>query len=347
MILSREDLRGHVKRREFAPVYVLFGTETYLRDLALKTICNRTFAEGDLRDFNETEFSLATDGNLTAALASAEQLPMMASRRVIRLVDVRVATSVMKDTLREADEKTLLSYLERPSESSVVIFVADEFDKRRKMAKVLIDHAAAVEFEELDDKELAKFAREELKKTGAEMDDRALRLLVSLVGPDLRRLTIEIAKLATAALPEKIITAELVETFVANSRETSNFDLTDHLLAGRKREALKVLKKILDDGGEPLALLGLIASNIRRMIMAKEAMMSGADRGEVARIAKMRYSDLEGFLATARRADEKSLVRATQRLAETDLAIKTSVGGSGPAGARLQIEMLVAELASL
>jgi len=141
-----------------------------------------------------------------------------------------------------------------------------------------------------------------------------------------------------------VISAELIGSLVSNSREISNFDLTDHLFAGRKTEALKVLKKILDDGSEPLALLGLISYNLRRLLMAKEAMSQGADRGEVARIAKLRYSDQEAFLANARRADEKSLVRAIRRLAETDLAIKTSIGGGGPHGARMQIEMLVAEL---
>jgi DNA polymerase III delta subunit len=49
-------------------------------------------------------------------------------------------------------------------------------------------------------------------------------------------------------------------------------------------------------------------------------------------------------MATARRADGKALVKAMRRLAETDLAIKTSLGGGGPQGARMQIEMLVAEL---
>jgi hypothetical protein len=34
-----------------------------------------------------------------------------------------------------------------------------------------------------------------------------------------------------------------------------------------------------------------------------------------------------------------------KRVAETDLAIKTSVGGGGPAGSRLQLEMLVCEMA--
>src|SRR5688500_16592098 len=201
MILSREDLRNSLRRHEIAPVYVLFGAETYLRDLALRTICDRSFTESDLRDFNETEYSLNIEGNLRSALAAADQLPMMAGRRVIRVVDVRVSSTGAKDTLRESDEAALMAYLERPSESSVVIFVADEVDKRRKIAKLLTDHAVAAEFVELSDAELAKFARDELKKNGSEIDDRGLRQLIALVGPDLRRLTSEIEKLSAAALP--------------------------------------------------------------------------------------------------------------------------------------------------
>ena len=39
-VLTRDDLRDQLKRREIAPVYVLFGAETYLRDLAVKTIAD-------------------------------------------------------------------------------------------------------------------------------------------------------------------------------------------------------------------------------------------------------------------------------------------------------------------
>jgi hypothetical protein len=39
------------------------------------------------------------------------------------------------------------------------------------------------------------------------------------------------------------------------------------------------------------------------------------------------------------------LTRAIQRIAKADLDIKTSKGGSGPVGARLQLETLVCELA--
>ena len=93
--------------------------------------------------------------------------------------------------------------------------------------------------------------------------------------------------------------------------------------------------------------MGLISYNYRRLLMAKDLMSRGADRREVANVAKLRYNDQEPFLAAARRADMQSLIQAIKRLADVDLAIKTSIGGSGPMGARLQIEMLVCELALL
>src|SRR4030095_11960384 len=200
-ILTREDLRNQLRRRELAPVYVLFGPETYLRDLAEKTICDLSFTAGEARAFYETVFSLKADGNLPGALAAAEQLPMMAGRRVIRVTDVRVSSTVARDTLREEDEAALDAYLKRPADTSILIFTAEEFDKRRRMAKLLTDSATAVEFSELKDVELAKWARDKIRDADSEIDDRALRLLVALVGPDVRRLTIEIEKLSTAALP--------------------------------------------------------------------------------------------------------------------------------------------------
>ena len=345
-ILTRDDLRAHLRKRELAPVYVLYGPETHLRDLAAKTIADFAFGDGDFRDFNETEFSLNTDGNLRSALSAAEQLPMMANRRVIRVCDVRVSSSANKDTLKETDEQILAAYLDRPAESSIVIFVADEFNGTRKLGRMLRDKAIAVEFAPLTDADLTSWARNKVAELGSEIDEPALRHLIALVGPDVRRLTTEIGKVSTAALPGKAITFDLVDSLVANARELDNFELTKQLTAGNQQKVLEIMKKIFDDGAEPLMVLGMISYNFRRLLMAKEMMDRGASRPDVARILKLRYNDQEPVLAAARRSDRSRLAKVLERLAETDVAIKTSIGGSGPKGARTQVEMLVCELAA-
>ena len=142
-------------------------------------------------------------------------------------------------------------------------------------------------------------------------------------------------------LPSGHISVEMVDELVGRSRELSNFELTDHLVARDRRRALETLARLLDDGAEPLMLIGLLASSYHRLALAKDLMSRGAPEQEVFRVVNMPFSQRKEFLATARRADADALARRIRRIAEADLAIKTS-----QATPRLQLEMLVCELSA-
>ena len=317
MSLTRDKLRNEVAAGTVRTVYVLYGEETYLRDNAAKAITKAAFPEGDFRDFNDDQFTLNTPENIRVALAAANQLPMMASRRVVRVTEVRVSTSAIKDTLKEEAEEELKAYLANPNPQAVVIFVADELNGSRRIGKLLKAQAGSVEFCYTDETETRKLAEGVFKKAAIEIEPMALRRLMELVGCDARRITTESEKLATAALPDRTVDVGLVETLVRNTRETSNFDFARDLISGRKTEAVKRLEKALSDGEEPLALLGLLSWQYRDELKKSSSGTAYADR----------------------------LAHAIERIAEADLAIKTSVGGSGKQS-RKQIEMLVCELAS-
>ncbi|MDT4952360.1 MAG: polymerase subunit delta [Acidobacteriota bacterium] len=328
--LSKQDLHRALKQGEIKPLYLLFGVETYLRDLAARAIKDASLKDASLREFNESSFSLLNT-DVQQAIAAAEQLPMMSPRRVVLIKDFA--------KLREADEEALMRYLARPVQSSVVIFVADELDKRRKLSKTLLDVCLAVEFASLTDAELADWAKKRLKELKAQVDERTLHQIVALVGSDVRTLSNELEKLATAALGNGLISMEMVDALVGRSRELSNFELADHLIARNRKRALLTLQRILDDGAEPVMLIGLIASNYHRLALAKELMSKGAPNQEVYRQIGIFGRNREEFLATARRSDASQLTRSIQRIAAADLAIKTS-----QATPRLQLEFLICEL---
>ena len=168
------------------PVYFLFGPETYLRDEAARAVANEALRDTLLREFNDSSFSLA-GGDARPAIAAAEQLPMMSSRRVIRITDFT--------KLDEANEATLLSYIERPVETSAVIFVTDDIDKRTKFARKLMQ-SAAFEFARLSDGELTAWARAHLKTLKTEVDPDVLQRVVELAGPHVCTLSNELNKLA-------------------------------------------------------------------------------------------------------------------------------------------------------
>ncbi len=328
---TRDELRRALKEGRLAPLYLLYGAESYLRDRAARAITEAALHDAPLREFNETSYSLIST-DVQQAIAAAEQLPMMSARRVVRISDF--------SKLREADEESLQRYLARPVESSVVIFTSDELDKRRKLSKTLLDACVAVEFAALTNQELISWAKSHLRELKAEADERTLGQIVALVGSDVRTLSNELEKLATAALPSGRITMEMADALVLRSRELSNFELTDHLIARNRRRALQTLERLLDDGAEPVMLIGLIASNYHRLALAKELMARGAAKEEVFRLVPMPHFKREEFLATARRTEAGALTRSLQRVAAADVAIKTS-----QATPRLQLEMLVCELA--
>jgi DNA polymerase-3 subunit delta len=329
--LTREGLKRALKEGRIQPLYLLFGPEDYLRDRAARAITDAALKDAPLREFNETSYSL-TGTDVQQAIAAAEQLPMMAARRVVRISDF--------GKLREADEGALLRYITRPVESSVVVFIADDLDKRRKLSKTLLDACTSVEFASLSDGDLMAWAKSHLKELKAEMDERTLGQTIALVGSDVRTLSNELDKLATAALPTGRITMEMVDSLVGRSRELSNFELSDYLIARNRQRALQILRRLLDDGAEPVMLIGLIASNYHRLSLAKELMTRGTAKEEVFRLVGMPFSKREEFLATARRTEASQLVRSIRRIAEADLAIKTS--RTTP---RMQLELLVCELA--
>src|SRR5262245_26258059 len=257
MAISRDQLWNQLKNREFLPVYVLYGEETFLRDKAVRIIADQAFTEGEFRDFNDDLFSLNNNPeNVKTALAAANQLPMMATRRVVRITEVRVSTSSMKDTLKEDAETALTSYLASPCPTSIVIFVVDELNGSRKLGKLLKSHPAAVEFSRPNDAEVRRWAQEVFDKAGVSIDAPALARLLDLVGNDVRRITTEAVKLCTAAFPMRSVSVELVETLVRDNRESTFSDFADHLVAGRKEEAIEALEKVLNDGEDPVALIG-------------------------------------------------------------------------------------------
>jgi DNA polymerase-3 subunit delta len=334
--LSRAELDQSLRAGRLQPLYLLVGCETYLRDSVARNLADIALSGTLLREFNESSFSLLTDSAM-AAIAAAEQLPMMSERRVVRIKDFA--------KLRETDEEIIIRYLSRPVPSTVMLFVADDLDKRKKLTKALLTSCAVVEFPAVKDAEAKAWARTRLKELKTIADDRVLSKIVSLVGTNLQALRSELDKLAAAALESRQITMEMVDQLIGRSRELSNFDLGDHLVAGDRRRALETLHRLLEDEVPPVMLLGLIASNYHRLALAKELLKRGA-RDEVYRLVYGPPAKRDAFMNTLQRSDGSQIARGIQLIAAADLAIKSSLGGGGGKGARLQLEVLVCELAS-
>ena len=328
--LTRTELERSL-REGLRPLYLLLGPEIYVRRTAAQAIADAALSRTLLREFNESGFSLLSDP-VQSAIAAAEQLPMMSDMRVVRIRDFA--------RLRENDEDVLIRYLNNPSPSTVMIFTADELDKRKKSSKVLLDVCTVVEFLPLKDAEAKAWVKTRLKELKITADDQVLSELIRLVGTDVQTLFNEVDKLASAAANTGRITPALVDELIGRTRELSNFELGDHLLAGNRKRALETLHRLLEDGAEPVMLVGLIAGNYHRLALGKSLLARGG-REEVFRNISLPPFKRDTYISTLQRSTAAKIARGIQLTAAADLAIKTS-----QATPRLQLEMLVCELAT-
>jgi DNA polymerase III subunit delta len=339
---TRKELDQSLKKGQIEPVYFLYGEETYLRDEATHQIVEAALTGTLLREFNDSSFDLLT-GDIRDAIAAAEQLPLMSERRVIVVKNLnklegRRKISEDEDENESLAAQNLMHYLARPVATSVVIFTSDDIDKRKKYAKVLLA-GAAYEFKPLQQKELPAWIRDYLRSVDTEIDTAALGALTETLTSNLVTVQNELNKLASAALPSRRVTTQLVEQLSRRSREHMNWDLTDSIVSRNRRQALRVLRNLLDDGAEPVLLTAIIAGTFRRMGLAKELLVRGASSGEIFGEVRVPPFKQRAYISMLHEIDSHRMSEMIQRIAETDLAIKTS-----KATPRMQMEMLVCEL---
>jgi DNA polymerase-3 subunit delta len=260
--LTRTELERSL-REGLRPLYLLIGPEIYLRRVAAQSITEAALKGTFLRDFSESSFSLLSDP-VKSVIKAAEEKSIFSDMRVVRVRNF--------GKLREADEDLLIHYLTNPMPTTVMIFIADELDKRKKSSKVLLDVCTVVEFPPLKDAEAKAWAKTRLKELNLTADDKVLSEIIGLVGTNAQTLFNELDKLASAAPSTGRITLPLVYELIGRSRELSNFELGDHLLAGNRNKALETLHRLLRDGAEPVMIVGLIAGNYHRLALGKHLM---------------------------------------------------------------------------
>ncbi|MBP7275367.1 MAG: DNA polymerase III subunit delta [Kiritimatiellae bacterium] len=118
-------------------------------------------------------------------------------------------------------------------------------------------------------------ALEALKRAGLRPDARAVETFADRVGADSGTAAQEAEKLATYLAGGSGPTARDVEDIVSSTRNSDAFALADHLSMRRTAEAVHVLRRLLDQGEDPIGLLMMLESRWRQLLILRDAVERG------------------------------------------------------------------------
>jgi DNA polymerase-3 subunit delta len=323
-------LQGAAKAKP-RPIYVLHGDEHFLKrrvTAALRTLVLGVDDDGfglSIRDGEKVNWVEIHD--------ELETLPFLSSRRLV-VID-------RADPFVTRERQRLEKYFAEPSKTGVLVLDVQSWPANTKLAK-LLPEAATIVCKALESRKLSEWCVQWCAaQHGKPLAAPAARLLVDLVGTDMGLLDQELAKLAIYAGSNSRIDTADVDQLVGQSRAENTWKIFDLIGSGQAGAALALLDRLLDQGEEPLRLLGAFSMQLRRLAQAARLYSQG--------LAIPDALDRVGVPPFGRNSAEQQLRHLGRRrldliydwLLETDLALKSS----NRLPPRTLLERLVVQLA--
>ena len=283
--LTPEFVLNQLKKGQLSTCYLFYGPSEFQLERVLSSIRENVLPE-TARDFNLQIF-YGDSSEPSKVLDTARSLPFMFHRR---LVIVR-----RTEDFSPAALESFIPYLDKPVESTCLIFVTSKANFRRKFYRKLRDLGQSVNFKHLSDRQMIPWIKRMAKDLGLNIETQACAYLQQIVGNRLMDLHAELEKLSLRH-EKKTVTLEDVRALAIYSRVYTIFELMDEISFKHGAESISVLNRFLEEeesGSDgPLRILGMLNRQIRLLWQAKTVSDSGGRTADVSR--KIR---LPGFLA--------------------------------------------------
>ena len=230
-------LSKEIKSGKFRNIYVLQGEEPYYIDRLQQLIIDTALTE-DQRDFNLTLF-YGNNTNVRDVVSTCCQYPAFSQYKV---VVVREAQLIPKQTGHKDDLDIFASYAERPLASTILVICHKGATlKSKPFTDALKANKSGVIFDSNKVKEgrdLEGLIVNYANSLECNIDHKATSMLADHIGTDIARLFSELDKLAMLT-DDNNITPELIERNIGISKDFNNFELEEAL---SKRDAEKAFR---------------------------------------------------------------------------------------------------------
>ncbi len=254
--------------------YLLEGLDNLAIELEVNKIIKSNKFEEASKNIYDMEIT-----TLDKALEDLDTYNFLSTKKI---VEIRKIEELNQDENKEFLNH-LYKYLDNPNDDNLLIIETNKLNNTLKMTKELKKKCQYVFCEE----NVKIFIKSSLK--GYNIDNETLDLLDEFCLGDISKAYNECQKLKDYAYKEKTITKEMVLDLVVQKLGDSKdltFAFTRSLAEKDKKKALEKYNKLLAYNIEPVAILGLLASQIRIMYQVKVLEKKHLTNKEIATILK-------------------------------------------------------------
>lgn len=315
-------IEAQIKAGELSRFHLIYGDEPYMVRYYKNKCKTMLSVEGDdmnVSHFEGNSISMEEVGSL------GNTLPFFADKRLILLEN----TGFFK-TSNEVPEM-----LAGFSETTYVVFVEKQVDKRNRLFKWMQKNGCVTECALQQEKELIPWAARYLSAHGKTILRSTMEYIVSKVGFQMDMLVNELDKLIDYTGEREEITAEDVDVICSGQVTGKIFDMIDAVIAGESEKVFRLYGDLLECKEPPLVILHLLGRHINILLQVKEAGRHMGDR-DLAKKVGIPYFVVGKYKAQAKYFSQAQLLRLLEERAEYEERFKT-----GRMGERLVAEFFL------
>lgn len=315
------DIHKKIKKKQFAPLYLLYGTEAYFINETVQLITTEALAAED-REFNVVTYDLE-EVYLEDVIEDARTFPFFGERKVLLVKSPLFLTS-QKEKL-EQNVKILEAYIAEPSPFTIMVFVApyEKLDERKKITKLLKKTADIVEANAMQVQDVRKWIVDQANNLHVNIEEAAVSLLLELVGSNVTMLAKEMDKLTLYVGMGGEIKVGLVAELVPKSVEQNVFALTEKVVKKDIAGAMRILDGLFTQQEEPIKLLALLVSQFRLLYQVKELQQRGYGQNQIASHIGVHPYRVKLAMNQTKFFSFEELKKVIFELAEADYSMKT------------------------
>ncbi|MBI5464497.1 MAG: DNA polymerase III subunit delta, partial [Ignavibacteriales bacterium] len=234
--ITPDDFLDRVAAGKIPPVVFLYGEEDYKTEECVNAAIAKTLDESS-KGFN-LDVLYGSKAAAKDVLAIATSFPMMSERRVV------VVKEFERLVIGDSARTLVMSYVDRPLESTVLLLAADDPDLRKKPFAELKKKIDAVYCKPLWENQIPPWVFSYVKKHKRNIDDGACHMLAAYVGTSLRALSNEIEKLFIFLGDRTDITVDDVTSVVGATKGFTVFDLQRAVGKKNVKEATTIAQRM-------------------------------------------------------------------------------------------------------
>ncbi len=320
-------LNEEIKSGQLKKVYLLYGEEAYLKKMYKDRLRKAVLPEGDTMNYAYYE---GKNVNVKEVIDLAETLPFFADRRLIILENTGLFKSAATD---------LADYVKEIPETSCLVFIETEVDKRGKMFKVVKAEGRVTELPFQDEKTLKRWILGFVKKEQKQITESTLNHFLDKVGTDMENIQGELEKLFCYTQGKPEITVEDVEAICVTQITNRIFDMVNAAAEGRQREALDLYYDLIALKEPAMRILYLLTRQVRWPMQVKEMQDLHFAQKEIASKAGIHPYAAKKYMAQTRCFSKERMREAVEESARLEQDVKT-----GKLSDTLAVEIFIIEL---